>query len=59
MDDGIVLRAEVFGGRDEAIAKALGGLLHQVRSGCIDQAGGDRARLRPANPHARATALLA
>ena len=27
--------------RDEAIALALGGLLHQVRSGYIDQAGGD------------------
>jgi hypothetical protein len=28
--------------RDEAIAKALGGLLDQVRSDRIDQAGGDR-----------------
>ena len=27
--------------RDEATARALGGLLHQVRSDCIDQAGGD------------------
>jgi hypothetical protein len=27
--------------RDEAIAKALGGLLHQVRSGRIEQAEAD------------------